>query len=272
MCNYNGRYVSRAEFIRLKNLEKQLDALAVPGKSVSGFDYTDWPVIKPIMNGADWKFATMEWGFLPDSWFGKKLDTREKVMQWRKGYKDPNKGWIPGITTLNAKGEELLFPGKIYNESAILRRCIIPSPGFYESRHLPKIGKKGEPLKATETYPYRIFPKDGKPFLMAGVWKTWKDQETNEEVETFAIVTTAANKLMEQIHNTKKRQPTILTEELAEEWLFGDLSEERITEIATYQAPPEVMDYYTIQKKFWTYPLEQVDERFEFTGLPEIVL
>jgi len=31
--------------------------------------------------------------------------------------------------------------------------------------------------------------------------------------------------------------PTILTEDLACEWLFGDLAEERITEIASYQFP-----------------------------------
>lgn len=272
MCNYNGRYVSRAEYIRLKSIEKQLNNLSEVGKSVSGFDYSDWPVIKPIMNGTDWKFANMEWGFAPDSWFRAPLNTREKLLLWRKGYKDPKKGYVPGVTTLNAKGEELLLPGKIFNESAMVRRCIIPSPGFYESRHLPKIGKKGEALKATETYPYRILPKDGKPFLMAGVWKTWKDQETQEEVETFAIVTTAANKLMEAIHNTKKRQPTILTESLAEEWLFGDLTEKRITEIATYQAPPETMNYYNVKKKFWTYPIEQVDEKFEYAELPEIVL
>lgn len=32
---------------------------------------------------------------------------------------------------------------------------------------------------------------------------------------------------MEQIHNGKKRMPTILTEDLAWEWLFGELNEER---------------------------------------------
>lgn len=269
MCNYNGRIVTKTEFIRLKNIEKQLDALRYEGLSVNGFEYEKWPVIKAIDQNT-WKDVPMEWGFLPDSWFGKKLDTREKVRQWRRGYKDPVKGWVSGITTLNAKGEELLLKGKIYNESAIYRRCIVPSPGFYESRHLPKMGKKGQELKATETYPYRIFPRSGNQFYMAGVWKPWTDAETGEYVETFAIVTGAANKLMEQIHNTKLRQPTILPVQLAEEWLFGYLSEERITELATYQLPPEGMDYYTIQKKFWTLP--DPDSKFEYQDLPGILL
>jgi putative SOS response-associated peptidase YedK len=152
MCNYNGRYINRSETIRIGHIERQLEAMQNAGVSVNGFMYEQWPVIKAI-NSDTWKDVCMEWGFIPDSWFGKKLDTREKVAQWRTGYKDPKKGWVSGITTLNAKGEELLLPGKIYNDSAFHRRCIIPSPGFYESRHLPKIGKKGQELKATETYP-----------------------------------------------------------------------------------------------------------------------
>ena len=85
---------------------------------------------------------------------------------------------------------------------------------------------------------------------MAGIWQPWKDTETGEYVETFSIVTTAANKLMEQIHNSKKRMPTILTEDLAWEWIFDDLDEERITEIARYQFPAEQMEACTISKDF----------------------
>ena len=46
-----------------------------------------------------------------------------------------------------------------------------------------------------------------------------KDKETGETVDTCALVTTKANGLMEQIHNSKKRMPTILTSELAGEWI-----------------------------------------------------
>jgi putative SOS response-associated peptidase YedK len=50
-------------------------------------------------------------------------------------------------------------------------------------------------------------------------------------VDTCAIVTTQANLFMEQIHNSKKRMPTILTDDLAWEWMFGKLTEKRISEI-----------------------------------------
>jgi len=42
--------------------------------------------------------------------------------------------------------------------------------------------------------------------------------------------------------------PAILTEDLAWEWLFGNLNEERISEIAGYQFPAEQMEACTISK------------------------
>jgi len=76
---------------------------------------------------------------------------------------------------------------------------------------------------------------------MAGIWQPWTDKETGEYVESFAIVTTKANQLMGQTHNTKKRMPAILNDDLAYEWLLGDLGEDRIFEIAGTQHPAEEM-------------------------------
>ena len=87
---------------------------------------------------------------------------------------------------------------------------------------------------------------------MAGIWQPWTDKETGETVDTFAIVTTAANKLMQQIHNSRMRMPVILPEELAWEWLFGELSEEEITRIATSQFDNTQMSANTIAKDFRT--------------------
>ena len=44
--------------------------------------------------------------------------------------------------------------------------------------------------------------------------------------------------------------PTILNDELAYEWMFGDLSDERITQIASSQFPAKQMDACTIAKEF----------------------
>ena len=44
--------------------------------------------------------------------------------------------------------------------------------------------------------------------------------------------------------------PTILDEDLAYEWLFGNLDQKRITEIALTQFPAEKMAAYPIEKNY----------------------
>ena len=247
MCYYNGQKVARAEYIRLKQLEKAIARFDFLGKALQvGFDYGMNAVIKPVPGKEDFDIVQMEWGFIPHY-----LKTREEVNRMRYGYKDAGGKFHPPITTLNAISEELLSPGKIYREAALKRRCLVLSSGFYEWRHVYPLNKRtGLPLKTTNKYPYYITVKDREYFFMAGIWQPWTDKVTGEYVESFAIITTAANKLMEQVHNSKKRMPTILTEELAYEWIFGELDEQRIKEIARFQYPAEQMQACTIAKDF----------------------
>lgn len=264
MCYYNGRKVTYAEFIRLKNLERQIKSLS-EGKPVhKGFDYEDWPIIKPIGN-FDFEQVDMEWGFIPPTYAGKKLDTREKVKNWRNGYKNEQGVYIPGTTTLNAMGEELLKPGKIYNEAARNGRCLVLSWGFYESRHVPEMGKRGKILKSPYTIPHYITLKGKVVFTMLGVFTPWKDSETGKYKETFAIVTAPAPEghLMAHIHNSKKRMPAIPTQEQAEAWLFDDLSDSQITEIATSSYPSELMEAHSVAKDYVGLPNPNVHYEYD---------
>jgi len=247
MCYYNGQKVMRSEFIRFKNLEKIIAKYSFLNKDLLiGFEYGKSAVLKRIEGEEDFDIVEMEWGFLPGY-----IRNREQAEKFRTGYKKENDDWQQPILTLNAMSEEMLLPKKMYRDAALSRRCLVLSTGFYEWRHVFPIGKKtGKPLKTAIKYPYHIGVKDREYFYIAGIWQPWKDVETGEYVETFSIVTTAANKIMEQIHNSKKRMPTILTEDLAWEWLFGDLDEERITEIARYQFPGGQMEACTISKDF----------------------
>ncbi|MEO6838729.1 MAG: SOS response-associated peptidase family protein, partial [Ginsengibacter sp.] len=95
------------------------------------------------------------------------------------------------------------------------------------------------------------------------------DKETGETIDTCAIVTTKANPLMEQIHNSKKRMPVILSQELAGEWITDGLTEERITELATNQYPAEEMEAYTIQKDFRS--ALDPGEAFQYEELEQLV-
>lgn len=55
---------------------------------------------------------------------------------------------------------------------------------------------------------------------------------------------------MEQIHNSKKRMPTMLTDELVYDWLFKPMNEKEISELAQWQIPSEQLSYYTLAKDF----------------------
>ena len=57
---------------------------------------------------------------------------------------------------------------------------------------------------------------------------------------------------MAKVHNTKMRMPFILNEDLAYEWMFDYLDEERITEIAKSHFPSQQMEACTIAKDFKT--------------------
>lgn len=272
MCYYNGQKVTRAEFIRLKQLEKAVANYDFLSRDLQvGFDYSKNAVLKRFADKIDFDIVQMEWGFIPDPGRWPFVETRENLNNMRKGYTDARGKFNPPITTLNAVSEELLQPNKIYRDAALKRRCLVLSSGFYEWRHVYPIGKKtGKPLKTAVTYPYFITLKEKEYFYMAGVWQPWTDAETGEYVESFAIVTTAANQLMEQVHNTKKRMPTILNEDLAYDWMFGNLDEKRIAEIAKTQYPAEEMEACTIAKNF----RDSLDptKPFEYAELPPLQL
>jgi putative SOS response-associated peptidase YedK len=252
MCYYNGQRVTRVEYIRLKQLEKFVANLEIMNQTVvNGFEYGQSAVLRAIPGAEDFDVVPMEWGFLPDHNRWPFVTTREKANNMRRGYTDSRGKYNPAITTLNAMAEEMLLPNKMYRDAALNRRCLVLSSGFFEWRHVYPLNKRtGQPLKTATKYPYHITVKDAPYFYMAGIWNPWFDELTGEHIDTFAIVTTQANSIMAQVHNSKKRMPTILDEQLGYEWMFGNLSEERIKEIAKTQFPAELMEACTIARDF----------------------
>ena len=265
MCYYYGQKVSRDEYIRLKDVERQWLREQSPYPVINGFNYPKCTVLKATDDRRDFELADMEWGFIPNY-----IRTREDVKKMRSGYKDA-KGFRPPLTMLNARSDEMLKPGKVFRDAVLKRRCLVLATGFYEWQHVYPINKKtGEPLKTANKYPYSITVKDKPYFYMAGIWQPWTDKETGEYVETFAIVTTEANSLMAQVHNSKLRMPTILDDERAYQWLFGDLSEDQILELGVNQCPTEEMGAFTIPPNF--RELEEPGTAFVYEGLAPLVL
>lgn len=245
MCYYNSLKLPAKKEIKLKGKTKSIPATDITVQS--GFAYQSWPII--IENNAgEWEPELAHWEFIP--WFIKNLG---ELQESRKKY-----------NTLNATAEKL-FESKVYQAAAKARRCLVLSTGFFEWRHY----QRPEDKKAI-TYPYYIHSanKQEELLFMAGIWQPWTDQLSGEMVHSFAIVTTQANGLMEKIHNTKKRMPTILPTELAEEWI-SPIRENRIQEIAAYQAEEGSLRAYSIAKDFNRgifNPLEEV----EYVHLPPL--
>jgi putative SOS response-associated peptidase YedK len=262
MCYYNGIKVAKTEYDRLKDLEKQVAFLNEELAIYKGFDYGDFPVIRPLPGTHETERINMQWGFLPP-W----LKNKEAADKFRNGYKDATGKYIRGYTTLNATSEELL--GKMFKDAALHRRCLVPSNGFYEWRHVQVVGKSGKLLKTPERFPYLVQMRDQPEFYLAGIYNPWTDQDTNTVINTFAIVTTEANTLMKQIHNSKERMPTILPGNLAEAWLYKDLTDQEISDIANYQVASAEMKATPLHKDFLknANPHEQVFHE----GVPDLI-
>lgn len=243
MCYYSGRRISKNEYDELIALERQIAFLNEELAIYKGFDYGDYPIIRPVAKTHETERVKMQWGFLP-FW----LKTKEDVKKFRYGYKDDTGKYHKGFTTLNATSEELL--NKMYKEAALSRRCLVPSNGFYEWMHVQVIGKSGKLLKTPEKFPYLVQMRAQDEFYMAGVWQPWFDTEAKMTKNTFAIITTTANTLMKQIHNSKERMPTILPGDLAEAWLYHDLKEQDILDIANYQVASSEMIATPLNKDF----------------------
>ncbi|MBG9378785.1 SOS response-associated peptidase family protein [Panacibacter sp. DH6] len=236
-------------------VEEQLEMDFPQAQYLNGFNHPMHPVMLIGRKDKKKHLANMMWGFLPNH-----VKNWEEAQRFWNGHKDEKGVWRTGYVTLNAIGEEILEK-KMYRDAALNRRCVIFVDGFYEWRHIYPLNKRtGHPLKTPNKYPYHIkLTSTEMPFIMmAGIWNPWRhaeaDKETGELIEmvtpTFALCTAPANKLMSQVHNSKMRMPTILTKDLALEWISEGLGEERIKEIATSQFAAEQMTAFSIAKDF----------------------
>lgn len=242
MCYFNSLVAPTGSDVSIKGVTKKLKPINKPLQS--GFSYSNWPIIKASTE--DFTIENAHW---------------ELIAPWVKTKKEAEAG-REKFNTLNATCERL-FESKLFKPAALEHRCLVLSSGFFEWRHYKPIGSKKE-----IAYPYFISVINQPLFYMAGIYQPWTDKESGETMDTFSIVTTKANALMEQIHNKKKRMPTILNEAQAGDWLQPNLSEAKIMELASSTYNASYMSAYTIDKSFRTSsdPMEQ----FEYPELPDI--
>lgn len=110
-----------------------------------------------------------------------------------------------GNRMINARAETITEKPS-FREAFKSRRCIIPASGFYEWQK-----------KATGTkQPFYFYLKEKDVFGFAGLWESWVDKTTGDELETCTIITTEANEALQPVHD---RMPVILKPENYDQWL-----------------------------------------------------
>ncbi len=124
--------------------------------------------------------VAMRWGFVP---------------HW---YKSENGGPL----LINARAETLAEK-PAFKAASRERRCLIVATGFFEWT------KDGEGNRL----PWYIRRRDNEPIAFAGIWQNWG---RDDPISTCAIVTTAANQDLSEIHH---RMPLILEPETWALWL-----------------------------------------------------
>lgn len=249
MCYYNSIHIEKGTKVIINKVTKALPPIQRPIQS--GFEYGDWAIIKAVEN----KQANDE---APNFDYVVELAHWELIAPWVNNTLDVMKG-REKFNTLNATAERL-FESKLFKQPALQRRCLVLSSGFYEWRHeIPVGGKKDF------AYPYHISVKHQAYFFMAGIYQPWVDIESGEMIDTFCIVTTKANDLMAQIHNKKKRMPTIFNEQQAADWLQPNLTPSQIMDLASYQIDSRLLEAHTLKKDFRSSPHPK--EFFAYEGL-----
>ncbi len=146
-------------------------------------------------------------------------DARELVMlRWGLvpfWAKDPS----IGNRMINARAETVAEKPS-FRAAYRRRRCIVLADGFYEWH------RDGD-VKT----PYFISLASGEPFALAGLWESWHDKESGDDLQTATLITTEANAFMAALH---QRMPMVLEPERADRWLGGD---EQMIETATDDTP-----------------------------------
>ena len=154
-------------------------------------------------NLPDRRAVLVRWGFTP-SWV-----------------KDPKE--FPLL--INARAETAI--GKASFRAAMRhRRVLIPASGFYEWHRPSK-------ESCEKSQAYWIKPKHGGIVAFAGLMETWSSAD-GSEVDTGAILTTAANAAIAPIHD---RMPVVIKPEDYTRWLDCKTQEPR--EVADLMKPVE---------------------------------
>jgi putative SOS response-associated peptidase YedK len=169
------------------------------------------PIVRLNRDSGGREFALLRWGLVPF---------------WAKDAKF-------GYSTINARAEEAASK-PAFREALKKRRCLVPADAFYEWKTIDKKTRQ----------PFAVALKSGEPQALAGLWERWQPKE-GLPLETFTILTTDPNELMEPFHN---RMPVILEPRDYPRWLDpGDPAQPPVDLLRPY--PAEKMEAWPVSDR-----------------------
>lgn len=186
MC---GRY---SFFIPMEEAEQTLQAKAVPMEGwLPRYNAAPTQAMPVITNEFPDIIQFFRWGLVP---------------KWAKDISI-------GYKMINTRSESIVEKPAFKNIFKY-KRCLVLADGYYEWQVQGDATpvKKGKPVKQ----PFRFHLPGNKLMLLAGLWDTWG----NEGLQTFSIITCAANNDTSKFHD---RMPVILSHDEAKQWLSNDL-------------------------------------------------
>ena len=169
---------------------------------------------EPGSNLPERRAMLVRWGFLPG---------------WVKDPRD-----FPLL--INARSETAI--GKASFRAAMRhRRILVPASGFFEWRRPAEKGAKSQA--------YWIRPRHGEIVAFAGLMETWSSPD-GSEVDTGAILTTAANGEIARIHD---RMPVVIKPEDFSRWLDCKTQEPRDVVGLMKPAEPDFFEAIPVSDK-----------------------
>jgi putative SOS response-associated peptidase YedK len=132
--------------------------------------------------------------------------------------------------TINARSETVAEK-PAFRHAIKYQRCIIPTSGFYEWMHAEQYKQ-----------PYFIQLSNHAPMCFAGIWESWKAPD-NALLETFSILTTTSNSLIEPMH---ERMPVILRPDDFSFWLNRTMHDPQELQHLYQPFPADLMSAYKV--------------------------
>lgn len=110
-----------------------------------------------------------------------------------------------GFSTFNARAEGIATRPAFRGAWKAGRRCLVVADAYYEWR-------------AADRQPFAVALGNGGLMIFAGLWDIWRDPAApaNNPLKSFAIITTAANALLQPLHD---RMPVLLPADRWAAWL-----------------------------------------------------